>query len=675
MTVRSKDINLITQVDGTLTIDPAAGTSLAAQILFMSIFYGFREVRAGQSTTALADFFDSLKVLGFTIRVDGTPITEAESIGLEGTLVEGNTTGGTDIEVSSGDSIVTPAGSGGSAGGALPLTTGAGDGVGDGGAFSVSAGAGGATGAGGSVDLSAGAGGATSGSGGALDLSAGDAAGTNSDGGNLLLSAGTETGSGTAGTMQFFVGGTTYTWPLADGTAGQRLTTDASGVLSWETGGGGGGTLDHAALTSNLLWSSSGHTGTASTFAAFTGAGAATNLSTTASGGDIGGTWPALTVSADAITNAKLADMAANTVKVNATAGAANPTDLAIATNTVLGRVAGNIVAGQLVTAQVTDDAITFVKVQNIATDRLLGRDTAASGSVEELTVGGGVEFTGSGGIQRSALTGDVTASAGSNATTIANDAVTNAKLANMAANTVKTRSVGSSGDPGDLAVAEQTLVGRITSGVVAALTATQATTVLNVFTSALKGLVPSSGGGTTNFLRADGTWAAPAGGGSVTTIFDAFNANNVLYPASAPGGAFSRNAIPIVTFDDAVNEQIIRSFKMSDDYADGDLTVDIDVVAASATTGNMVFAVAFEANAPGGNDIDSDSFAAQKTVTIAAPGTSGVIARGSITFTQAEADAIAAGNAGRIQVERLATDGSDNMSGDAQLIFVGGRQ
>jgi hypothetical protein len=32
----------------------------------------------------------------------------------------------------------------------------------------------------------------------------------------------------------------------------------------------------------------------------------------------------------------------------------------------------------------------------------------------------------------------------------------------------------------------------------------------LNVFTSSLKGITPASGGGTTNFLRADGTWAAP---------------------------------------------------------------------------------------------------------------------------------------------------------------------
>jgi hypothetical protein len=69
--------------------------------------------------------------------------------------------------------------------------------------------------------------------------------------------------------------------------------------------------------------------------------------------------------------------------------------------------------------AAVVDDSITFAKMQNIATDRLIGRDTASTGDPETITVGGGLEFTGSGGIQRSALTGDVTASAGSNAMTL----------------------------------------------------------------------------------------------------------------------------------------------------------------------------------------------------------------------------------------------------------------
>ena len=56
---------------------------------------------------------------------------------------------------------------------------------------------------------------------------------------------------------------------------------------------------------------------------------------------------------------------------------------------------------------------------------------------------------------------------------------------------------------------------GRVTAGSGAAtdLTGTQLTTLVDTFTSSLKGLAPASGGGTTNFLRADGAWAAPSGG------------------------------------------------------------------------------------------------------------------------------------------------------------------
>lgn len=56
----------------------------------------------------------------------------------------------------------------------------------------------------------------------------------------------------------------------------------------------------------------------------------------------------------------------------------------------------------------------------------------------------------------------------------------------------------------------------------------TTGTATLNVFTSLLKGLVPASGGGAVNFLRADGTWATPAGGGDLRA------ANNLSDVANA---------------------------------------------------------------------------------------------------------------------------------------------
>ena len=105
--------------------------------------------------------------------------------------------------------------------------------------------------------------------------------------------------------------------------------------------------------------------------------------------------------------------------------------------------------------ATIADDAVTYAKMQNVsATDRLLGRDTALAGNVEELTVGGGVEFTGAGGIQLSAFTGDVTKAAGGTALTIADDAVTYAKMQNISAtDRLLGRDTAAAGDTEELTV------------------------------------------------------------------------------------------------------------------------------------------------------------------------------------------------------------------------------
>lgn len=161
------------------------------------------------------------------------------------------------------------------------------------------------------------------------------------------------------------------------------------------------------------------------------------------------------------------------------------------------------------------------------------------------------------------------------------------------------------------------------------------------------------------------------AGGGGVQLF--RFNANDATFPASNPAGATSRNEHPLLTFDDTTDENVIFHDSMSRDYAEGNLTVDIDWV-ATVTTGNVKWDVAFERIAPGGQDIDSDGFAAIQTDTDATSGTSGVVTRTSITFTQAQADSIAAGDAFRLKITRDASVGGD-MSGDAQILRVVGRQ
>jgi hypothetical protein len=92
---------------------------------------------------------------------------------------------------------------------------------------------------------------------------------------------------------------------------------------------------------------------------------------------------------------------------------------------------------------------------------------------------------------------------------------ITNKFLAQMPTLTLKGNNTGGTANPLDLTVA-------------------QVNAILPVFTSTLNGLAPLSGGGSTNFLRADGTWAAPAGsGGTVTSVALADGSTTPIYAIS----------------------------------------------------------------------------------------------------------------------------------------------
>ncbi len=269
-----------------------------------------------------------------------------------------------------------------------------------------------------------------------------------------------------------------------------------------------------------------------------------------------GATW---TIDAGVVTLAKMADITTATLIGRTTAGTGVPEALTPAQGrTVLGlgtlatqsgtfsgtssgtntgdqtiTLTGDITGsgtGSFVTA-ITTNAVVLSDLAQVATSTFLGRITAATGNVESLTVAQtktvlaytSADIGAATAAQANAThTGDAT---GATALTLA---TVNANIGSWGlAGSIAQFTVNAKGlvtaaanvaiSIASTAISDSTAAGR---AFLTATTAAAQTALLDVFTSGAKGLAPASGGGTTNFLRADGTWAA-AGGGSPVTVQD----------------------------------------------------------------------------------------------------------------------------------------------------------
>jgi hypothetical protein len=128
------------------------------------------------------------------------------------------------------------------------------------------------------------------------------------------------------------------------------------------------------------------------------------------------------------------------------------------------------------------------------------------------------------------------------------------------------------------------------------------------------------------------------------------------------------RNFHPILAFDDTTGETAVFTCIMPSTYAGGNITVYTHWVAV-ATSGTVGWLAAFETDAAGGQDIDSDGFAGDQTITAATvPAASGVVAVTSVTVTAgANTDSVAAGDLFRVRIVRNVA--ADSAVGDAQLL------
>ena len=263
---------------------------------------------------------------------------------------------------------------------------------------------------------------------------------------------------------------------------------------------GGGAPNTGALIDAEAFIARANHTGTqlASTISDLAAAVAATasvtlntaKITNATHTGEVTGS-VALTIADNAVTNAKAADMAGFTVKAKPTTGTGDPTDLAIGTNAVLGRVAGDIVAAQLVAGQVATNTLTAATQAQMAANTVKSNATAGTANESDLAVGTNVVV--------GRVAGNIVA-AQLVAAQIADGVVTRAKLENVATATFRGRTTAGTGIPEDLTTA-------------------QATALLDVATAAAKGLGPVRSGVSTEYLSGTGVYSTPAGGGGGTSI------------------------------------------------------------------------------------------------------------------------------------------------------------
>lgn len=142
--------------------------------------------------------------------------------------------------------------------------------------------------------------------------------------------------------------------------------------------------------------------------------------------------------------------------------------------------------------------------------------------------------------------------------------------------------------------------------------------------------------------------------------------------PSTNPATPTKRNFHPVLDFDATVNESAVFTFILPRHYAGGGITVYYHIAMTSAVSGDVDIDGQFERIGNGIQDIDTDGFAAVKSIdNTVVPATSGLVLRiaGPTFANGAEIDSLEAGELGRFKVLRDAA--ADTATGDMELLAI----
>lgn len=131
--------------------------------------------------------------------------------------------------------------------------------------------------------------------------------------------------------------------------------------------------------------------------------------------------------------------------------------------------------------------------------------------------------------------------------------------------------------------------------------------------------------------------------------------------------------AIPVsgYAFDQTTPENLFFRFRSSG-YTSGNIDIDLDWYADTASSGAVMWGAAIAAITPNtdSQDVETDALATQATVTTTHLGTTAQrVHRSTITITSL--DSVDTDDMVVVQIQRVANNAADTMAGDAILLYM----